>query len=206
MWLVQSVLAALGGVQFVSNVFFAFFILKETPTRQTISATTLIVIGLIIAILYSNHVDKIYSNMELISLYDTTYMQFLFGVVVLVVSCELLYLSYTRNEALQTPLPASGFVRPLTYCIVSATIGTQSILQTKCLSELAKSRIVGVEGDILVTSVVAMVGVFAIGLSFWVRIYVHNISSLTHTCVCMLMRGYYPCEYTVIDSIIVMRY
>lgn len=46
----QSLLAALGTVQFISNVFFAKFILNEILTLRIILATLLIMFGLVIAI------------------------------------------------------------------------------------------------------------------------------------------------------------
>ena len=40
-----------------------------------------------------------------------------------------MYLFYTMKEDAGTPLYGSGIIRPVAYAIISATIGTQSVLQ-----------------------------------------------------------------------------
>ena len=66
----QSLLAALGTVQFISNVFFAKFVLKQVITLRMVLATTTICAGLVLAILFSNHNDSQYSAADLMKLYE----------------------------------------------------------------------------------------------------------------------------------------
>nr|GMC91735.1 probable magnesium transporter NIPA8 isoform X1 [Ipomoea batatas] len=51
----QSLLAALGSVQFVSNIAFAYFVLNKTVTVKVMIATTFIVLGNIFLVAFGNH-------------------------------------------------------------------------------------------------------------------------------------------------------
>eukprot|EP00602_Paraphysomonas_sp_CaronLab_P009074 CAMPEP_0185026306 /NCGR_PEP_ID=MMETSP1103-20130426/10228_1 /TAXON_ID=36769 /ORGANISM="Paraphysomonas bandaiensis, Strain Caron Lab Isolate" /LENGTH=304 /DNA_ID=CAMNT_0027559825 /DNA_START=543 /DNA_END=1457 /DNA_ORIENTATION=- len=92
-------------------------------------------------------------------------MFMLFLLIILIV-LHVTYVIYTTNEHTGTPLPGNGIVRPSTYAIVSATVGTQSVLQSKCLAELIKATING-ENQFNKPFVYIIVLVFALGLSFW---------------------------------------
>jgi hypothetical protein len=63
-------------------------------------------------------------------------------------------------------LAGSGIVRPVTYSLVSALVGTQSVLQSKCFAELVKSTL---NGDNQFNKVFVYVVIlnFICGLSFW---------------------------------------
>lgn len=138
----QSLLAALGSVQFVSNVFFARCILNEKPTNLTYISTGIILIGVVTVVCFANHNTLSYTSDQLIRLYDRTYLSFLFVLSILLILAEGIYILYTHREQQKQPLPFTFLVRPISYSFVSATIGTQSILQSKCLAELVKGAII----------------------------------------------------------------
>ena len=100
----QSLLAALGTVQFVSNVFFAKFVLGEKLTARIIVATLIIISGLLIAIMFSNHASENYTSEDLLHLYTPAYLIFLLFLVVLVIIVHITYVVYTKNEEAGTPL------------------------------------------------------------------------------------------------------
>lgn len=162
----QSLLAALGTVQFVSNVFFAKFVLGEVLTVRIIVATAIIVFGLVMAILFSNHASEAYTSEDLMALYTPGYFLFLIFMAVLLISTHILYSIYTYNEENGSPLPGSGIVRPAAYSIVSAVVGTQSVLQSKCFAELVKASVNG-NNQFDHFFVYAIVVGFLCGLSFW---------------------------------------
>ncbi len=135
----QTLLAALGGVQFLSNVFFARFILKEQLTVRVLVATSLIVSGLVCSVGFSNHSDKSHTAEELEALYDIHYCRFIVVTGIVLVGCEVLYRWYTIRERDSRPLPFSSLIRPVCYCFVSATVGTQGVLQSKSIAELLSS-------------------------------------------------------------------
>jgi hypothetical protein len=60
----------------------------------------------------------------------------MYTLVCVVGGSHVTYILYGRACARQAPLYMDGLVRPLTYALSSAIIGTQSTLQAKCLSEL----------------------------------------------------------------------
>ena len=65
----QSLLAALGSVQFVSNVFFARFVLKEVITPRVVGATALIVLGCVLLVSFGNHQSDLLTAAELMENY-----------------------------------------------------------------------------------------------------------------------------------------
>ena len=60
----------------------------------------------------------------------------------------------------------NGIVRPVTYSLVSALIGTQSVLQSKCFAELVKSTVNG-ENQFKYFFTYFVIVNFVCGLSFW---------------------------------------
>ncbi|KAK7847027.1 putative magnesium transporter nipa8 [Quercus suber] len=51
----QSLLAALGSIQFVSNIAFAYFVLNKMVTVKVLVATAFIVLGNIFLVAFGNH-------------------------------------------------------------------------------------------------------------------------------------------------------
>ncbi|KAA6419878.1 MAG: hypothetical protein FRX49_10241 [Trebouxia sp. A1-2] len=66
----QSLLAALGSIQFVSNVFFAWFVLHERADRRVIVATAMIVVGCIVLVAFGNHQSKPLTSRQLQHLFQ----------------------------------------------------------------------------------------------------------------------------------------
>ena len=162
----QSLLAALGTVQFISNVFFAKFVLKEKLTTRIFVATAIIMGGLIMAILCSNHETEVYTTQDLLNLYTTGYIFFVIMVCLFLVLCHGIYVVYTHHHTIGSPLPLTNIIRPVCYSIVSATIGTQSVLQSKCLAELIKATFHG-DNQFDKPFVYIIIVIFAVGLCFW---------------------------------------
>lgn len=162
----QSLLAALGTIQFVSNVFFAKFVLGETLTLRIVIATGVIVGGLLLAIIFSNHASETFTSEDLQALYTPTYFLFLGCLVVLLCFFQGTYMVYTHYDNIGTPLEGNGIVRPVTYSLVSALVGTQSVLQSKCFAELVKATLSGKNqfGHYFIYVVIVN---FVCGLSFW---------------------------------------
>ena len=65
----QSLLAALGAVQFVSNAVFAKYCLGEAVSRRTILATGGIVFGILLVISSASHRNAVHTVEELLDLY-----------------------------------------------------------------------------------------------------------------------------------------
>lgn len=56
----QSIIAPLGSLTLVSNVFFAPCLLGETLTPRDIWATVVIIFGCVLAVIFASHKDTIY--------------------------------------------------------------------------------------------------------------------------------------------------
>lgn len=65
----QSLLAALGCIQIVSNVIFARIVLKEPLSSGILIATAFIVVGCVFLIVFGSHASHVYTSQDLISLY-----------------------------------------------------------------------------------------------------------------------------------------
>lgn len=132
----QSMLAALGSVQFLSNVFFARFVLSEQVTLRVILATCIIIAGQVLIVVYSSHKTNDYDAHSLMALYDRIFLTYM-GILAMVGGgLTFTYRHFRRREAEGRELPYTDTVLPVTYAMASAMVGTFSVLQAKCLSEL----------------------------------------------------------------------
>lgn len=139
----QSLLAALGSIQFVSNVFFAYFMLKEKVTWLTIIATGCIVGGCIMLVIFGNHSSSTYTVDQLLDLYkEPAYIVYLTMAGVFVFGSYIVYMHGKRQCALNRK-SKWGQILPVAYSIFSALLGTQSVLFSKCLSVLLRETIAG---------------------------------------------------------------
>lgn len=80
-------------------------------------ATGVILIGLTIAVSFSDHTTKTYTTNELIALYDSTYITFIICVGLTLLVSECVYVIYTERVKSGKPLPFSLVIRPVTYSI-----------------------------------------------------------------------------------------
>ena len=132
----QSMLAALGSVQFLSNVFFARFVLSEEITLRVILATCIIIAGQVLIVVYSPHKTNNYDAHSLMSLYDRIFLTYMGILSIVGGGLIFTYRHFRRREAEGRELPHTDTVLPVTYAMSSAMVGTFSVLQAKCLSEL----------------------------------------------------------------------
>ncbi|CAM6095094.1 unnamed protein product [Calypogeia fissa] len=143
----QSLLAALGSVQFVSNVVFAYLVLKETVTGRILFATLFIVVGNITLVSFGNHQSETYTNEQLLDNYkDPLYLGYCMVLVIIVITHHLLYKHGRHLMLIRGEDNVGSFWRtmvPLSYSVVSAAIGTHSVLFAKSLSILMRLTVRG---------------------------------------------------------------
>lgn len=143
----QSLLAALGSVQFVSNVFFAYLMLNEIVTRRIILATVFIMVGNGFLVAFGNHQSVIYTHGQLLASYKGhIYLTYLFILLCIVAAHHSIYrrgrqLAASRGE---DPVGVWRMLLPYTYAVVSGAVGSHSVLFAKSLSVLLRSTL---EGD-----------------------------------------------------------
>ncbi|KAK7364775.1 hypothetical protein VNO80_13517 [Phaseolus coccineus] len=137
----QSLLAALGSVQFVSNIAFAYFVLNKMVTVKVLVATAFIVLGNVFLVAFGNHQSPVYTPEQLTEKY--TNIAFLLYLLALISIVALHHSIYKRGELL---LAVSGhdlrpywsMLLPFSYAIVSGAVGSCSVLFAKSLSNLLR--------------------------------------------------------------------
>ncbi|XWS32565.1 hypothetical protein CRYUN_Cryun22dG0000500 [Craigia yunnanensis] len=137
----QSLLAALGSVQFVSNIAFAYFVLNKMVTVKVLVATAFIVLGNIFLVAFGNHQSPVYTPEQLAEKYSN--ITFLLYCLILILVVALHHSIYRRGELL---LAVSGqdlrlywnMLLPFSYAVVSGAVGSFSVLFAKSLSNLLR--------------------------------------------------------------------
>ena len=143
MFAAQSLLAALGSIQFVTNLFFAKFINKETITKKAMIATVIIIIGNIIIVLFGSKKTQNYDFEELKDLlFAKPFVIYIIFITTAVIVLQAIYMYCSHlitnkyeKEGVEIPKLIIRFM-PIAYAAVSAIIGTNSIIFGKVLSGL----------------------------------------------------------------------
>jgi drug/metabolite transporter superfamily protein YnfA len=142
----QSLLAALGSIQFVSNVIFAKFVNREPLNAWILSGTCIVVVGCILLVVFGSHSSPTYDAQQLLSLYSNpAYIAYLSITAVLCVLAFLVYRIGKRRCAHSEDGIPNSWNRwlPICYTIFSACIGTQSVLFGKSMSLLLRTTLAG---------------------------------------------------------------
>ncbi|KAJ8752415.1 hypothetical protein K2173_004051 [Erythroxylum novogranatense] len=137
----QSLLAALGSIQFVSNIAFAYFVLNKMVSVKVLIATAFIVLGNIFLVAFGNHQSPVYTPEQLAEKYSN--VTFLLYCMILIVVVGLHHYMYRRGEILiavsgQEHGPYWHMLLPFSYAVVSGAIGSCSVLFAKSLSNLLR--------------------------------------------------------------------
>lgn len=137
----QSLLAALGSVQFVSNIAFAYFVLNKTVSVKVLVATAFIVLGNIFLVAFGNHQSPVYTPEQLAEKYSNS--TFLIYCLILIIVVCFHHSVYRRGELLfaisgSDIKPYWQMLLPLSYAIVSGAVGSCSVLFAKSLSNLLR--------------------------------------------------------------------
>lgn len=137
----QSLLAALGSIQFVSNIAFAYFVLNKMVTVKVLVATAFIVLGNTFLVAFGNHQSPVYTPDQLAEKYSN--ITFLVYCLILVLVVALHHSIYRRGELVvadsgQDLRPYWHMLLPFSYAIVSGAVGSCSVLFAKSLSNLLR--------------------------------------------------------------------
>ncbi|XP_022740388.1 probable magnesium transporter NIPA8 isoform X2 [Durio zibethinus] len=137
----QSLLAALGSVQFLSNIAFAYFVLNKMVTVKVLVATAFIVLGNIFLVAFGNHQSPVYTPEQLAEKYSN--ITFLLYCLILILVVALYHSIYRRGELLLTVSaqdlrPYWNMLLPFSYAVVSGALGSCSVLFAKSLSNLLR--------------------------------------------------------------------
>ncbi len=145
----QSLLAALGSIQFVSNVIFSKVVNKETLNPWILVGTVVVVIGCILLVLFGSHESPSFTAQELMDLYSNpAYIAYLCAAGALCIASYLMYQFGKRRVPGgmdKSPKEIGVWYRwlPIFYTLFSAVIGTQSVLYGKSMSLLLRTSLSG---------------------------------------------------------------
>eukprot|EP01029_Cantina_marsupialis_P014355 TRINITY_DN316_c0_g3_i1.p1 TRINITY_DN316_c0_g3~~TRINITY_DN316_c0_g3_i1.p1 ORF type:complete len:512 (-),score=122.73 TRINITY_DN316_c0_g3_i1:346-1881(-) len=178
----QSVVAVLGSLTLVSNVFVAPFLLKEKVSKTHYISTLLIVTGCIIAVAFGPHDESSYTISELVALYTTTrfviYAVIIAGIIVgglsLVGIIETKYRIKSTNghEAsaqYQYKYPSAICLKfhRVSFAFLGGVMGAQSVLLGKSFAELIKASF---KGDLMFANVSTYLIVIGMGLTIFLQV------------------------------------
>jgi magnesium transporter len=139
----QSLLSALGSVQFISNVAFSKFVNKEKISRFVLAGTLVIVAGCVLLVSFGNHESPTYTAAELQELYKHPgIIIYLSTGAVVAITAYIIYKIGKRQVGGLRGQPLSGpWSRwlPICYALFSGIPGTLSVLYGKSMSLLLRS-------------------------------------------------------------------
>ena len=128
----QVLVASLGPFTLVANVLLAPLVLKETVDRVQLGATSLIIVGSVLAVVFGPHKVALKDSLELIDLFFSTTN----AVYAAAVACFL----YAAKVGLRAH-------RPAFYALLSGAFGGHSVLCFKICTETFQSSIVDVNAS-----------------------------------------------------------
>eukprot|EP00002_Diphylleia_rotans_P002214 TRINITY_DN11380_c0_g1_i1.p1 TRINITY_DN11380_c0_g1~~TRINITY_DN11380_c0_g1_i1.p1 ORF type:complete len:473 (+),score=114.53 TRINITY_DN11380_c0_g1_i1:70-1488(+) len=140
----QSMLAAMGSIQFVSNVIFGIYILKETVTRRVVLATSLILFGNVFCVVFAAQGTDSPDASELMNYFiRASFVAYLIFVAAATIVFVFLY-NKELHRKLSSKDQRPSRVLPLYYAAASGIGCSLGVLCAKSISILLK---LSVEGD-----------------------------------------------------------
>lgn len=167
----QSLLAALESVQFVSNVVFAKVVHHETITVKMLLSTAMIVGGNVLVVIFSEHHAKLYNSDMLIELYETNtaYHAYLAFAFVLFLAMHFTYVHYYNARVVhKRVLWRHGFVEPFAFSVSAAIMGTQAVLNSKCMSMLIQVSSTG-RNEFTRPTIYVILITWILFVAYWLR-------------------------------------
>lgn len=171
MFAAQSLLAALGSIQFVTNIFFAAAINKEPITTRAIVATCIIIIGNVFIVIFGSKSTENYNLDELKSLaLEPLFLGYMLFILIFVSILQAIfwYFEYKIKEFPSEDQAPEYMVKyqPFAYATVSAIIGTNTIIFGKICAGLLNSAF---QGEDVFASVwtYGIILAFVVTMIFW---------------------------------------
>jgi len=169
----QSLLASLESIQFVSNLFFASYIHHEKITGTMIHATLSIVGGNILVVVFADHAAATVTSADMKRLYATNYIYqgYLIIALFLWFFTNSTYLKYYKSRVVdRKPLLWNhSFVEPFCYATSSAIVGTQAVLNSKCLALLIQATLTGTKNEFLDWYIYFILVLWLLLVSYWLN-------------------------------------
>ena len=168
----QSLLASLESIQFVSNIFFVRYVHKEVVTWRMVIATSSIVIGNTLVVIFSDHAANLLTSAMLLNLYATNQAYWIYlGIALFLWAINhFTYAHYYDMRVNKNVLLwKHGFIEPFAYAVSSAIIGTQAVLQSKCMSMLIQVSSRGIVNEFTLPHIWWILVTWIILVAYWLR-------------------------------------
>jgi drug/metabolite transporter (DMT)-like permease len=146
-----SVVAPLESLQFIANLAFAKFVNKQTVTPRMALGTLLILIGTVVAVTFGPIDGTLLVPLDtLLANWDADgWIIYLSCILLTAALAECVHKYYAEAEAKGEPLWASSKLLPGSFALSSSLVGTQAVVQAKCMAELVKLITAGCIGEVL---------------------------------------------------------
>jgi hypothetical protein len=132
-----SVLAPLESVQFITNLAFNRIVKKNPLTKRAVFATVLIVAGTTLAVVFGPNDVFSFNQTQLIDFWlAPAWIIYVIFAIIIGIALQVTHMHYQKRKDQGMPLPKSDMVLPMTFAGSSVVVGTQTVVQSKCLSEL----------------------------------------------------------------------
>lgn len=168
----QSLLAALESVQFISNIIFAKYIQGEIITQRMLISTASIVSGNILVVIFSAHEAPLYTSVDIGHLYATNigYWVYLGVALILWSIFHYIFIKYHNARVFEKKLlHRHELIEPIAFSISSSIIGTQAVLQAKCMSMLIQVSARGITDEFTQPWIWLILCAWIFFVVFWLR-------------------------------------
>ncbi|CEO97327.1 unnamed protein product (mitochondrion) [Plasmodiophora brassicae] len=175
----QSLLSALSSIQFVTNVIFASYLHHERITKRVLLGTFWIVLGNCFIVVFAHSDTPEYSADQLLELYvRDSYIIYICCLFVGLLAMQALYMNVSgtlRNKTwdISSNQTRSSSIKrhlylPVLYALVSAMIGTQSVMLAKSASILIRTSIAD-SNQLNGPAIYVVLSFWAITMAFWLH-------------------------------------
>lgn len=132
-----AVLAPLESIQFVSNLIFAKFVLKKTISVRMIVASSMVVAGTVISVIFGPRDNHHFCITQLQDFWGATgWILYLVVILSTAIALHLLNLFYEDAHRKGRALPHTNIMLPVTYATASALIGSLCVVSSKTMAEV----------------------------------------------------------------------
>lgn len=168
----QSLVASLGSIQFVSNVFCVWYIQGEPVTVRMMIATAAIVAGNVLVVIFGSQAAVEYTSVDMIELYKENYPYHAYMGIALVlwVITSYVYMVYHDSRMKKRVLLwHHSFLEPFCYAMSSAIVGTQAVLNAKCMALLLDVTLQGVKNEFETWYLYFILATWLLLVSYWLK-------------------------------------
>ena len=169
----QSLLASLESIQFVSNLFFAKYVHNEVVSNRMLVATLSIVGGNVMVVIFADHEAVLLTSNQMIHEYvtNTIYQGYMIAAGIVFAITHYTYSHYYHSRViLRRPLLWNhSFMEPFCYAASSAIIGTQAVLNSKCMAILIQVTITGKQNEFTTWYIYFILGIWLILVAYWLN-------------------------------------